>query len=287
MERKALGKGIGALIPDGPFSTTRAEVLSVPVAKIRPNTLQPREQFDEQKIADLAHSIREKGVIQPLLVRRQGDSYELIAGERRLRAAQSLNIQEVPVIVKDADDLNALELALIENIQREDLNPIEEAHAYQYLLDKFQLTQERIAEVMGKARVSITNVLRLLRLPADIQEGIKQSMISYGHGRVLLELDDPGLQRLLMQEVVVKGLSVRALESRIKSLRNKGRRRIGRSAQQVDPQIRACEEMLQHKLSTRVRIQKKHKRGTIEIEFYSDDDMMRIIAAMHGTKLDK
>lgn len=287
MERKALGKGISALIPDVQSSTPREEVLSVDIVKIRPNILQPRERFDEQKIADLANSIREKGVIQPLLVRRQGDAYELIAGERRLRAAQSLNMKEVPVIVKNADDLDSLELALIENIQREDLNPIEEAHAYQYLLDKFQLTQERIAEVLGKARVSVTNMLRLLKLPQEIQENIKQARISYGHGRALLELEDPGLQRLLMQEVIVKNLSVRELESKIKTLRNKARKRISRGAERIDPAIRAYEESLQHALATKVRIQKKNKRGMIEIEFYSDDDLSRIVNIFRISKLDK
>lgn len=277
MERKALGKGISALIPDIQGSMQRDEVLSVQIEKIRPNTLQPREQFAPEKIEDLASSIREKGVIQPLIVRRKGDMYELVAGERRLRAAQSLNMKEVPVVVRNVDDLDSLEIALIENIQREDLNPIEEARAYQYLLEKFQLTQERIGEVLGKARVSITNTLRLLKLPSDIQEGIKQGRITNGHGRALLEIADPAAQRVLMQEVVNRGLSVRELESRIKTLQNKSRKRLSRGAQAVDPVIRAYEEALQHLFATKVRIEKRKKRGSIVIEFYSQDDLDRIV----------
>ena len=172
MERKSLGKGIGALIPERETQTQEG-AKNIPLSQIKPNPFQPREDFDTQSLEELTQSIKEKGVIQPILVRRKGDYYELIAGERRFRAANSLNLKEIPAIVKDAQDIDSLELSLIENIQREGLNPIEEAHAYQHLIDKFQVSQEKISEVLGKARVSITNTLRLLKLPHEIQEEMK------------------------------------------------------------------------------------------------------------------
>jgi len=207
MERKALGRGIGALIPEK-VQSGKNEIVYVQSEKIKPNPFQPREDFDESSIHELAQSIKEKGVIQPLLVRRQGDNFELIAGERRLRACKLLNLNEIPIIVRDAQDRDSLELALIENIQREGLNPIEEAHAYQHLIDKFQVTQEKISEVLGKSRSSVTNTLRLLKLPHEIQQEMKKGRISFAHGRALLEIDDDNQQRLLAQEVILKGLSV-------------------------------------------------------------------------------
>ena len=280
MERKALGKGLGALIPETAVDS-RNEIINVQTERIKPNPFQPREDFNDQAIADLSQSIKEKGVIQPLLVRRRGDYFELIAGERRLRAAKLLNINELPVIVKDVDDQDSLELALIENIQREELNPIEEAHAFKYLIDKFQVSQERISEVMGKARVTITNILRLLNLPREIQEEIKKGRISFAHGRALLELDDENQQRRLAQEVIAKGLSVRELENILKSSRPRGaKRRIMPGAR--DPHIAVLEEELQHALATKVRISKQKKRGHISIEFFSQEDLERIAAIIRG-----
>ncbi|MFA7284142.1 MAG: ParB/RepB/Spo0J family partition protein, partial [Candidatus Omnitrophota bacterium] len=215
MERKALGKGIGALIPERETSA-KNEIIYVQTEQIRPNPFQPREEFNQEHISELAQSIKEKGVIQPLLVRRKGDSYELIAGERRLRASKSLGLKELPVIVKDVDDKDSLEFALIENIQRESLNPIEEAHAYQHLIDKFQVTQEKISEGLGKARTTIANTLRLLKLPHEVQDEMKKGRISFAHGRALLEVEDENRQRKLTQEIISKGLSVRELESLIK-----------------------------------------------------------------------
>ena len=199
MERKALGKGLSALIPERVLDNNerKEEILYVQSGQIKPNPFQPREDFDQQSIVDLAQSIKEKGVIQPLLVRRRGDNYELIAGERRLRAANSLGLKEIPIIVRDVSDQDSLELALIENIQREGLNPIEEAHAYQHLIDKFQVTQEKISEALGKSRVTITNTLRLLKLPHEIQQEMKKGRISFAHGRALLEIDDANQQILL------------------------------------------------------------------------------------------
>lgn len=285
MERKALGKGLSALIPEKTFDSTmrKEEIIYVQSGKIKPNPFQPREDFNQENIAELAQSIKEKGVIQPLLVRRRGDNYELIAGERRLRAVNSLGIKEIPIIVRDVSDQDSLELALIENIQREGLNPIEEAHAYQHLIDKFHVTQEKISEVLGKARVSITNTLRLLKLPHEIQSELKKGRISFAHGRALLEIEDVNQQRKIAQDVISKGLSVRELENLIKSRRPKSiKRSIGKG--QREPLVAILEEQLQHALATKVRISKRKKRGHINIEFYSTEDLQRIVSVIKGGK---
>lgn len=281
MERKALGKGIAALIPEKEEGR-KNEIIFVQSEQIRPNPFQPREDFDNQGIEELAQSIKEKGVIQPLLVRRKADFYELIAGERRLRAAKLLNLKELPIIVKDAEDQDCLELALIENIQRQGLNPIEEAHAYQHLIDKFHVTQEKISGVLGKSRVTISNTLRLLKLPQEIQEELKKGRISFAHGRTLLEIEDANQQRRLAQMVITNGLSVRELENLIKSRRIKGvKRRMGTVVR--DPLTAVLEEELQHILATKVRISKKKKRGSIQIEFYSQEDLERIMQVLRGS----
>ncbi len=282
MERRALGKGISALIP-GKVITAKNEILYVQSDQIKPNPFQPREEFDQEHIAELSQSIKEKGVIQPLLVRRKGDYFELIAGERRLRACNLLGLKEIPIIVKDVDDRDSLEYALIENVQRENLNPIEEAHAYQHLIDKFQVTQDKISETLGKSRPSISNTLRLLKLPYEIQEELKKGRISFAHGRALLELEDENMQRRLTQEIITKGLSLRELESLIKTHRPKGLRR--RSAPSVrEPLVAVLEEELQHLLSTKVRVSKMKKRGHIFIEFYSQEDLERIVNIIRGGK---
>jgi len=283
MERRALGKGLSALIPEKNLEsgTHKEEILYVQSGQIKPNPFQPREDFNQQSIEELAKSIKEKGVIQPLLVRRKGDNYELIAGERRLRAANSLGLKEIPIIVRDVSDQDSLELALIENIQREGLNPIEEAHAYQHLMDKFQITQEKISEVLGKARTTITNTLRLLKLPHEIQQEMKSGRISFAHGRSLLEIEDANHQRRLAQDIITKGLSVRELENLIKSSRPKGlRRKI--SLGQNEPLVAILEEQMQHALATKVRIIKRKKRGHINIDFYSQEDLERIANVIRG-----
>ena len=285
MERRALGKGLSALIPEKTVETAthREEIIYVQSGQIKPNPFQPRENFDQLSIEELAQSIKEKGVIQPLLVRRRGDNYELIAGERRFRASNILGLKEIPVIVRDVSDQDSLELALIENIQREGLNPIEEAHAYQHLMDKFKVTQEKISEVLGKARVTITNTLRLLKLPHEIQEEMKKGRISFAHGRALLEIEDTNQQRKLVQDIISKGLSVRELENLIKSSRPKLiKRKIGQG--QREPLVAILEEQLQHALATKVRISKRKKRGHINIEFYSQEDLERIVNVIKGGK---
>jgi ParB family chromosome partitioning protein len=286
MERKALGKGLSALIPATAVDSAirkKEAIIYILAEQIKPNPFQPREDFNQQNIEELAQSIKEKGVIQPLLVRRQGDSYELIAGERRLRAAKTMGLKEIPVIVREVSDQDSLELALIENIQREELNPIEEAHAYQHLMDKFQVTQEKISEVLGKSRVSITNTLRLLKLPHEIQDEMKKGRISFAHGRALLEIEDLNHQRKIAQDIIAKGLSVRELENLIKSVRPKSiKRNIGPG--QREPLVAILEEQLQHALATKVRISKRIKRGHINIEFYSPEDLQRIVNVIKGGK---
>lgn len=285
MERKALGKGIGALIIEKePEKTGKEErVVYLKLDQVRANPFQPRKDFDTGSLEELMQSIKEKGIIQPILVRRKGDNYELIAGERRLRAASLLNLSEIPALIRDAEDEDSLELALIENIQRQDLNPIEQARAYQYLIDKFHLTQERISEILGKARVTITNTLRLLNLPQEIQEEMKAGRISFAHGRALLEIEDANQQRRMVQQVIKEGLSVSELENLIKSFRPRGpKRKIGSGVR--EPQVALMEEELQHCLATKVRISKRKKRGHILIEFYSEEDLERIINKLKGAK---
>ena len=277
MERKVLGRGISALIPPRELEAGEhsEKIVCLRIDQVQPNPFQPRKEFDPQSLAELTQSIREKGIIQPILVRRRGDNFELIAGERRFRAAKSLGVNEIPAIVKNVDDEESLEISLIENIQRQELNPIEEAHAYQYLIDKFGLTQESVSDVVGKARVSVTNTLRLLKLPMEIQDEIKNGRISYAHGRVLLEIDDANKQRHLAQEIISKGLSVRELEVIVKKIRP--RSMAHKVAKARDVSLEAKEEALQHIFGTKVRIVRQRKRGSVQIEFYSSEDMDRVI----------
>lgn len=283
MERRALGKGISALIPERePEAGGKVTVLKLD--QIKPSTLQPREDFDAQALEELTHSIRQKGLIQPLVVRRKGDYYELIAGERRFRAAHALQLNEVPVVIReDVGDQEALEISLIENIQRQDLNPIEEARAYQYLMHKFQISQEQLGELLGKARTTVANAMRLLNLPAEIQEEIKKGRISFAHGRALLEISDVNRQRRLVQEVISQRLSVRELENLIKMYRPRRARLAMRPAQR-EPLLAVLEEELQHVLATKVRISRRKKRGHIRIDFYSQEDLERIISTIKKDK---
>ena len=281
MERKALGRGISALIPEKKSEGKGEKITYLKLDQIKPSVFQPREDFDSQRMEELIQSIKQKGLIQPIAVRRQGEYYEIIAGERRFRAAKSLNLKELPVIVKDVDDCDSLELSLIENIQRQKLNPIEEAYAYQYLIEKFNVTQEKVSEALGKARASVANTLRLLKLPQEIQEEIKKGRISFAHGRSILEVRDLNQQRRLAQEVISKGLSVRELENLIKRLRPKIPETKLR-ANLREPHLAALEEELQRILATKIRISKKKKRGHILIEFYSQEDLERIVNKLRG-----
>jgi ParB family chromosome partitioning protein len=273
--RQALGKGLGALIPEKPpLELEGKKVFDIcGIEEIKPNPFQPRKAFGDEKLQELVGSIQEKGILQPLVVRRKGSGYELIAGERRWRAAQKAGMKEVPIIIKDVPESELLELSLIENIQRENLNPIEEAEAFKRLMDQFHFTQEEISKRVGKDRTTITNAIRLLKLPPDIKQSLADGAISMGHARAFLSLDGSEKQRLALKKVLAGGLSVRQTENLVKRLRVRSYPSIQKKNQEWNPLV----EELQRALGTKVKIIAKGKRGKIEIEFYSYEELDRII----------
>lgn len=283
MTRNPLGRGLGALLQaDRPSTTDESFDLNTDL--IDPGAMQPRVRFDEAKLEELAQSIRSNGVVQPLLVRRRGERYELIAGERRWRAARLAGLKEVPVVVRDVPDEKVLELALIENIQRENLNAIEEAQAYKSLLETIGLTQESLAATVGRDRSYITNYLRLLRLPSDIQVLLQEDRISTGHARTLLGIDDPNIQRNVARKILERGLSVRDTEKIVRDLAQapRGAAKKGIRVQDRDPNLSALETKLRRKLGTQVKIIKEptSESGRILIEFYSLADLNRLTSAV-------
>ncbi len=267
-KRRALGRGLGALIPGTYQAEEKSDNTHVPLAAIQSNRLQPRQAFADDAIAELAASIREKGMLQPLLVRRVNGGYELIAGERRYRAAQRLGMEQVPVSVRDVEDCEMLELALIENIQREDLNPLEEARAYRRLLQEFKLTQEEIAKRVGKDRSTVANTMRLLQLPQEVQRDIERGVLSAGHARALAGAGSAGATLQLARQVVARRLTVRQTEGLAK-----------RTARPLaDIEMRAAEERLTEALGTRVRVHSRRTgSGKIEIEYYSLEGLNSLI----------
>ncbi|MET0644462.1 MAG: ParB/RepB/Spo0J family partition protein [Candidatus Binatia bacterium] len=281
LPKKGLGRGLGALIPGAsePRLETDGGALSfrVEVDRITPSPFQPRRTFDEAKIDELAASIRNQGIIQPLVVRRKGDGYELIAGERRWRAAMRAGLTHVPIVVRDASDHEALQLALVENLQREDLNPIEEANGYRRLQEEFQWSQEEMAEKVGKSRPAIANSMRLLSLPTEVQQEVSSGNLPAGQARALLGLHSEPLILSAYREVLAKGLSTRETEKLVRHLLLGRRRR--RQVPLIDPDLRSIVEELQRLLGTRVRLLPKARsaRGKIEIEYYSLPDLDRII----------
>lgn len=279
MQKKGLGKGLGALIPGVEEARERGQ-FQAEVDRITPNPLQPRRAFDQAKIEELAASMRDQGVIQPLLVRRRGEHYELIAGERRWRAAMHAGLSQVPVVVKEASDLEALQLALIENLQREDLNPIEQAAAYQQLQRDFGLSQEEVAAKVGKSRPSVANSLRLLLLPKAVQDEVHQGKLPAGQARALLALQDEPAIVAAAREVIAKALSTRQTERWVARFRSGRRRRRGTLLS--DPDLRALVERLQRALGTKVRLiqQAGSSAGKIVIEYYSATDLDRILHAI-------
>lgn len=283
-EKRALGKGLSALIPPREVVFLETEkherVINIPVLSIKTNKYQPRTQFGEDKLNELVKSIQEKGVIQPVLVRKKENSYELIAGERRLRAARRLNLENIPAIVKDVDDIDMLEIALIENIQREELNPLEEAIAFEKFIKDFNFTQEKIAQVLGKDKSTVSNTIRLLTLPKKIQDHISKNSITAGHAKALLGLPTESEQYRVCNLVVSKDLSVRETEKLV------ARRSAGSKKREVkhDAGLSDIANRLQHALGTRVKIRHGNKRGTIEIEYYSVEDLNRIIDLIASKK---
>jgi ParB family chromosome partitioning protein len=276
MNRKALGRGLGALLSSDSTVDLGAEPSEVDLESIVPGPKQPRSHFDEASLQSLADSIRAHGIVQPLLVRRRDGGYELIAGERRWRAAKLAGISRVPVVVKEVPDDNLLEIALIENIQRENLNPIEEAQAYKKLIETVGLTQESLASRVGRDRSYITNYLRLLRLPDDVQQLVKEGRLSTGHARTLLALDHVDLQRRIARQIIDGGLSVRVTEQLVqKASEEKPARRS--APQAVDPNLKAAEIKLRRVFGTQVKIlQAADGRGRVEISFFNTQDLDRI-----------
>ncbi|CAN5563714.1 ParB/RepB/Spo0J family partition protein [soil metagenome] len=273
-KRPALGRGLSALIPDAPAPASSNErALDVDSDRLRPNRHQPRTTMDDAKIEELARSIRANGIIQPILVRRAEDGYEIIAGERRWRASQRAGLLKVPVVVRDIPEEKLLAVALIENIQREDLNPIEEAVAYRRLADEYHLTQDAIADAVGKDRSSIANYVRLLKLPQEVRGNVASAALSMGHARALLGLPDEATQLRVSREVVAKGLSVRETESLVKKASGKTAQK---PSAEKDVHTRAAEEKLRFVLGTRVRIVPKRKGGQIEIDYSSEAELQRL-----------
>jgi len=279
VEKKALGKGLKALIGE-PEALTRYETDQwqyLMLEEIEPNPLQPRQDFDEERLDELVSSIKANGVLQPIIVRRSGSAYQIIAGERRWRAAQKADLMSIPAIIRDATDQDMLKLALIENLQRQDLNPIEEAHAYKALIEEHGLIQEILAHHVGKDRSTIANTIRLLGLPDDVQAHVSRGTITMGHARALLSLTDPVGQVSMCQRIVKEGLSVRQVERLVNGL---APRRKARRTAAVDPDVRRLEEDLQRALGTKVRIRTTGQRGKIEIEFYSPDDLEALLGRL-------
>jgi ParB family chromosome partitioning protein len=278
----ALGRGLSALIVDQKDSSQEQEgVFQVETALIKDNRLQPRQTYDVVKIDELAASIKEKGLLQPILVRRAGQGYEVIAGERRLKAARKLGLAKIPVIVKDVDDKEALVFALIENIQREELNAIEEAESFRRLVEEFKLTQEDVARMVSKDRATVANFIRLLKLPKEMQKAIVDGKITAGHARALLSVEDQAAQGVLFAEIVHKGLSVREAEARAKSV-GAGKKGVKKGKTSLkDPEIASLEEELRRILGTKVQIfNKRGNKGKLVVEYYSLNDFDRILEVL-------
>ena len=297
LQRKGLGRGLDALLD--PYSvdlTAEAPgkskdagesagngVKSVSVHLIDTNSEQPRKSFSEDALSELSASIKTHGVVQPLIVKQKGERYMIIAGERRFRAARMAGLKEVPVLVADYDEAEIHEVSLIENIQREDLNPIEEAAAIRFLMQQHDMTQEEVSSRLGKSRPAVANALRLLQLPADVVDMLRSGELSAGHGRALAGLDDRALIQSLAAETVHLGYSVRALEARIKNLSAaKAQKPAKRTAASLSPDLVSAEEKMREHLGTRVKIKGDDKKGSITIEYYSREDLDRVYERILG-----
>ena len=298
MSKPALGRGLGALLGGNPpaaqtssapaisvaaLPDNRERVLRVPLNKVRPSALQPRKEFSDEALRELADSIREQGIVQPLIVRENGGFFELIAGERRWRASQLLNLPEVPVIVRVADDRTVLELALIENLQRENLNALEEALGYAQLAEQFKLTQEEIAVKVGKSRAAVANATRLLKLPAPVQHLLRTSRISVGHAKVILGLVDEKIQQAAAERIVKDGLNVRQTEGLVAKLQTRGTRSSDgkiKAIVPIDSNIGRLEEKLREKFGTKVHLKYARGKGAVEIAFFSDDQLQSILETL-------
>ncbi len=297
MDNKVLGKGLSALIPQRKTeqyvsvyseeknnvhseSNKKDELMSsLDINLIRNNRFQPRKNYDESKLGELKASIKEKGVLQPILVRPVGNEYEVVAGERRLRASRELNLKKVPVIIKNITDREALVLALVENIQREELNPIEEAQGFKRLIEEFNFTQETVADSVGKDRTTVTNFLRLLKLPKEIQDFVASDKLSVGHARTLLSLDEK-MQKKTAADIIAKGLSVRQVEAMVKKILEGHLAGAPKKISSKVRDIQILEEELSRTLGTKVCVENKNNKGRVVIEYYSLDDLDRILGVI-------
>ena len=272
----ALGKGLGALIPEESLDNEKDRLL-IPLNKIKSNSDQPRKNFDSDKIVELAESIKHHGIIQALILKKIEDEYIIVAGERRWRAAKSLGLKEVPAIIMDLSDKQVLEISLIENIQRQDLNPIEEALAYKKLLSDFKLTQDELSKRIGKSRTAITNCMRLINLDKRVQQYLIDGVISEGHGRTLLAITNNDMQYELSQRIIDEKLSVRETERIVKNLLNDTNKTKERKEKELNSYYRDIKDKLQNHFGTKVNLSNKKNKGKIEIEYYSDEDLQRIL----------
>ena len=282
MNRKALGKGINALIPDFemgvPGSTIEGMIQSreLLIDEISPNRFQPRKYFDDDKLEELVKSISENGILQPVVVQKSVNGYELVVGERRWRASKKAGLKKIPAVIREVSDAQALELAIIENIHRQDLNPIEEAEAYARLADNFALTQEMIAKKVGKSRTAVANILRLLKHPRSIKEDMISGKLSMGHARALLGLEEARQAQALCKEIFKEDLTVRQTESRVNKLKQPAPTKSASPADKKNIFFKDLEKELERKLGTKVKISPKKKGGKLVVTYYSDDDLERI-----------
>jgi ParB family chromosome partitioning protein len=278
MTRQALGKGLEALIPGAKKAQDAGKngVLKVSVADIKANPNQPRKTFSSEGMEELIKSVKEKGILQPIILKEAGDKYEIIAGERRFIAAARAGLKAVPAIIMNVSSIEALEIAVIENVQREDLNQIEEANGYKILMDGMHLTQEQLADKLGKNRSTVTNILRLLKLPKPVQDYLIRGEIEPGHAKVLLGIDDAGKMRAMCEQVVKRGMSVRDLE---KMLGRENKIKKGSTRAEVS-EMRSIEGKMKHFFGTKVSVKGNYKKGKVEIEYYSQEDFERILEAL-------
>ena len=283
LKKMALGRGIEALLQGiESIDNSPNEYIMCDLELIRPNRYQPRMKFSERELESLTQSVREQGIIQPLLVRKDQHGYELIAGERRFRAAKRAGLSQAPAIVKEVSDSLLLELSIVENIQRENLNPMEEAEAYLRLTEEFGLTQEQVAARVGKSRSTVANFMRLIHLPDEIKDSIFDCAISMGHARAILGAEKPAQQRAVWRQVVSKGLSVRQTEALVKSLQEEREESEPREPTSEEIYFSGVAEDLSRRYGTRVKIKRKGKRGKLEIEFYDNEDLDRLLRMLNG-----
>ena len=284
---RGLGKGLNAIIGADIVSEVidRPRAIEISVDRLSPNPFQPRRSFTEEGLEQLAESIRHHGILQPIVVRPSGDGYQLIAGERRWRAAQIAGLQRIPAVVRELDDPSMVQVALIENLQREDLNPIEEASAYRRLMDEFNMTQEQLSSTIGRSRPAIANAVRLLNLPTEIQRAVEERKLSEGHARCLLAISDQGDQLKVAAQIIANGLNVRQAEELVRgTTRDVSRETIRKRTSEDDPDAVRLTQRLGERLGTRVKLSGSVRKGKLEIEYYSVEDLDRILEIILGSE---